>query len=244
MASTVVFPITANFDADGTADLKQVMQEKVDIVAADYDLFIGDASSNALFTAFAIAEGTSDGSADVVVTTVNEAAVKEAIKYALQNALGGAGATSAASGETLKTLMQAYVKTQVEADLATSGLLNILEAEELLNVDISNAVIGSNGSAAMWGAINSASAAVKAVMATQLPYEKYASIPDGGNLDAAFEAGDKMVLRFQLSSKLTVKPQKEDVTGAEGADANVAAQPAFDSTVKSRTLNIHFTKAA
>ena len=239
----VVFPLTASFDANGTAALNQVMQETVTEQTANYDLFINDSSTNALFTAFVIAEGGADSSADIVVTAANEAAVTAAIKHALENALGGASATSAASGEILKALLQTYMKTQVEADLSTSGLLNILEAEDLLSVLIPNAAIGDNGSSAMWTAISSAPAAVMAVVATQLPYARYSTIADGGNLDAAFQAGDELVLQFTVSSKLTVTPQKEDVTGAEGADAGVAAQAAFDSSVKTRTVNIHVTKA-
>lgn len=239
----VVFPLNASFEANGTADLKQVMQETVTEQTADYDLYIGDSSTNAVFTAFVLAEGGVDSSADIAVTSTNAATVTAAIKYALENALGGASATSGAGGETLKALLEAYMKSQVEADLSSTGLFNILEAEELLNVVIPNATIGDNGSAAMWTSIDTAPAAVKAVMATQLPYARFSSIPDGGNLNDAFAAGDEMVLQFTVSSKLTVTPQNEDVTAGQGADAGVAAQAAFDSSVKTRTVNIHITKA-
>lgn len=253
MPTSVVVPISATFTANGTADLKQVMQEEISPLTADYDLYIDASQANDVFKAFSIAEGTTDASADVVVSVVsaNEAIVKAAIKHALENALGGAGATSSASGQTLKSRMETYVKGAVESDLASTGLFNILEAEELLNVTIPNSDIGTNGSNAMWTALaaQTAGSALLNVIATQLPYSQYSDISGGGNLDSAFSVGDKLVLNFTINTTLTVTPQEQDVTGAlsggfTASDASAVAQSAFNSAQKTRTFNLHITKAA
>jgi len=254
MPTTVVVPLTATFSADGTANLKQVMQEEVTPLSANYDLYISDASANDVFKAFSIDEGVSDPSADVSVSVVsaNEAIVKAALKVALEQALGGASAGSGAGGDLLKTLMQGYVKVQVESDLASSGLFNIMEAEELINVNIANTDIGSNGSDAMWtvlaGQTPGTNNALLNVIATQLPYEQYADISNGGNLDSAFAVGDKLVFNFTINTVLAVTPEEQDQTGAlsggfTATDAAATAQPAFNAAQKSRTFNLHITKA-
>ena len=257
MPTAVIVPLSATFTANGTANLKQVQQEEVTALAADYDLYISDAAANDVFKAFSIAEGTSDASADVIVSVVaaGENAVKAALKAALEAAAGGYQATSGAGGSTLKARMEAYVKQQVETDLASSGLFNILEAEALLDVDISNGAIGTNGSAAMWTALAAQTSgignAILNCIATQLPYAQYNDISGGGNLDAAFAVGDKLVFNFTINTTLAVTPQNQDVTGAgevatgfaTGPVAGANAQAAFNSAQKSRTFNLHITKA-
>ena len=253
--TTVVVPLTATFTADGTANLKQVMQEEVSPLVADYDIYISASGANDVFKAFSIAEGTSDASADVIVSVVsgNESIVKAALKAALEAAVGGAAASSGAGGALLKALMQAYVKQQVESDLASSGLFNILEAEELINVDIPNTDIGDAGSVAMWNVLAAQTPgnnnALLNVIATQLPYEQYADISGGGNLDAAFAVGDKLVFNFTINTTLNVTPEEEDQTGPlaggfSATDAPASAQAAFNSAQKSRTFNLHVTKTA
>lgn len=251
MPTSVVCPITATFTADGAANLKQVQQEQIAALTSDFDLYVSDGSANDVFKAFAIAEGVSDPSADIVVSVVsgNETIVKAALDYALQNALGGAGATSATTpeaGKTLKLRMQTYVKAQVEADLSSTGLFNILEAEELLDVNIPNADIGSNGSTEMWLALagTTPGSPLLNVIATQLPYAQYADISGGGNLDAAFEAGDKLVFHFTINTTLAITPVNQDVTSAIGTSAGASAQALFNSNQKNRTFNLHITKAA
>lgn len=263
MPTTVVVPMTATFTADGTANLKQVQQEAISPLDADFDLYISHANANDVFKAFLIGEGSSDVSADVIVSVDSSGAaiVKAALKYALENALGGADATSDASGETLKSRMETYVKAQVENDLSSTGLFNILEAEELLAVTIPNADIGDNGSAAMWSALAAQTAsknnALLNCIATQLPYLQYVDISSGGNLNAAFAVGDKLVFNFTINTTLEVTPQEQDVTatpagaatGAVDASGNFvasptgSARPAFDSAQKTRTFNIHIIKA-
>lgn len=256
MPSSVIVPLSATFTADGTANLKQVQQEAVAALSADYDLYISDAAANDVFKAFEIAEGTADASADVIVSVVagNEAIVKAALKAALEAALGGASATSGAGGALLKTRMESYVKQQVETDLASSGLFNILEAEALLDVAIPNADIGTNGSVAMWTALATQTPgignAILNCIATQLPYGQYNDISGGGNLNSAFAVGDKLVFNFTINTTLAVTPQNQDVTGsgdvATGfvtSSAGAAAQSAFNSAQKSRTFNLHITKA-
>lgn len=256
MSTTVVVPITASFTANGTADLNQVQQESLSPFTADYDLYISNSNANDVFKAFSIAEGTADASADVIVSVVsaNQTIVKAAIDYALQNALGGANAGSGAGGSTLQTLMQSYVKGEVESDLATTGLYNILEAESLLNVSISNATIGSAGSTAMWDELASQTAgnsnAMLNCIATQLPYDQYVDISNGGNLDSAFAVGDTIIFHFTINTDLDVTPQLQDVTSTivppAPADltATGSAQGVFTSASKSRTFNLRITKVA
>lgn len=248
----VVCPIAAAFMADGTANLNQVMQETVDPYTANFDLYLSHASANNVFKAFSVADGVSDASADIVVTVATgvDADVKAALKYALENALGGAGATDGTGGDILKLLMEAAVKGDVEAELSNTGLFNILEAESLLNVDISNSLIGTAGSEAMWAALEEASPApglsnpMLNVIATQLPYNQYVSIDNGGNLDDAFVVGDTLVFHFTIQTKLAITAVNQDVTGAQGSDAGVPAQGAFESNTHSRTFNLHITKVA
>ena len=235
----VVWPLSATMTADGTADLNQVEQQSVSKAAADWELSISHASANDLFRAFAIAEGTANSSADIVVNYVsaNDAATKAAIKYALENAVDG-------SSNALKKLMQDYVKGEVEADLSTSGLFNILEAEALINVDISNNALGDSGKIAMAASLSGVgSQNARNVVATQLPYAQYTSIQDGGNLDNAFAAGDKMVLHFVVESVLTVTPLNEFKATSYTGSAGHAAEGAFPAAKKSRTINLTVTKA-
>jgi len=253
MPTKVVVPITASFTADGTADLNQVQQESLNPFSANYDLYVSHADANDVFKAFSIAEGTADASSDIVVSVVsgNEAIFKAALKYALESALGGAGAASGTGGSLLKSLMQTYVKGEVEGDLSSTGLYNILEAESLLNVDISNSVIGTNGSTAMWTELTdevaSNSNAMLNCIATQLPYASYVDISNGGNLDSAFAVGDSIVFHFTMNTALDVNPVNEDVTGpitgGTLTSAGAAAEANFTSATKSRTLNLHIIKA-
>lgn len=250
----VVVPFNAAFDADGTANVKQVMQESVAPLAADFEIKISSSLTNDVFKAFNIQEGSADASADIVVGVVagNASIVKAALSHALRNAVEDG------TGKTLKTLLQDYMKNEVETDLQTMGLFNILEAEELINVDISNSVIGTNGSTAMWDDTLATQTASKSnallnVVATQLPYGQYSDISAGGNLDSAFSTGDSLVFHFTITSKLNVTPVNEDVTGTNSSgigsagfsasDAGVAAQAAFDSATHTRTLNVYITKA-
>jgi hypothetical protein len=247
MPTRVVVPITASFTANGTADLNQVQQESLDPFTANYDLFVSNASANDVFKAFSIADGDVDASSDIVVSVVaiNEGIVKDALKYALEHA------TDVSGSSLLKTLMEAYVKTEVENDLSTTGLYNILEAESLLNVDISNSVIGTNGANAMWTElaeeVASKSNAMLNCIATQLPYDNYVDISNGGNLDSAFGIGDSIVFHFTINTALDVTPVNEDVTGAITGgtltSAGAFAESIFTSATKTRTLNLHITKA-
>lgn len=273
MASEVVFPLTAAFTADGTAKLRQVQQEVVAVQAADYNLFISDASANDIFKAFRIREGVANDSADIVVDVIDQAATTAAISHALKNALGGESATfvndAVPNGEQIKLLLESYMSTEVGKDLSSNGIFDIMEAEALFAVDISEGLIAHEGSTKMWNVLNGAPQAIKNVIATQLPYSKYSTIDVSGNLDEAFAVGDTFVLRFQVSSKLAISPELEDVTdditaaapypvdstGVPDADATPApgavpqyptgsSAPSFDSLTKVRTFNIYFKKAA
>jgi hypothetical protein len=227
-------------DANGTADLNQVEQQTVSPLSADWELSISHASANALFAAFAIVDGSANSVADIVVNYVsaNDAATKAAIKYALENATD-------ASSNGLKKLMEDYVKEQVELDLSTSGLYNILEAEALINVNIPNAALGTSGGDAMAAVMSGAGAQdARNVVATQLPYDQYSGIQDGGNLDSAFAAGDKMVLNFTVESVLAITPLNEFKATGYTDSAGAAAQAAFNAAKKSRTINLTVTKLA
>ena len=242
--STVIVPLAMEFTANGAANVQQTQQESLNPYTADFAISIGNTSTNDVFTAFEIEEGAQDASADIVVSTVagNEAVVKAALSHALQNAQSGAS-------KTLKTLMEEYVQAEVEADLATTGLFNILEAERLTAVDIPNATIGTNGSNAAWTALaNADGTQFLQLIATQLPYAQYEDISDGGNLDAAFAIGDSLVFHFTVNTKLTITPVFGDVTesvanGTLGDAAPVgSAEGPFDSATKSRTVNLTITK--
>jgi hypothetical protein len=239
----VVFPVSSAFNANGTADVNQVQQEVLTKLAANWELDISGASANAVFEAFSVAEGTSNSSADISVTYADAAKLKSGLKYALENATDSGSAT-------LKTLLEAYVKGEVENDLTSMGLYNILEAELLTSVVIPNSTIGDNGSDAMDGSVAAAGAHTLDIVATQLPYSQYADISGGGNLNSAFAVGDSLVFHFTISSKLTVTPVNEDVTsaasytGADGASASAgaSAQGAFDSATHTRTINLTIYK--
>ena len=238
--TTVYWPLNATMEANGTADLHQVEQQTVSPLSADWNLSIEHASANALFAAFAIAEGTPNSSADIVVSYVsaNDAATKAAIKYALENATD-------ASTNALKKLMQDYVKEQVELDLSGSGLYNILEAEALVNVDISNNALGDSGKNAMATVMSGAGAQdARNVVATQLPYAQYSGIQNGGNLDSAFVVGDEMVLNFTVESVLAITPVNEFKATGYADSASASAQAAFNAAKKSRTINLTVKKAA
>jgi len=244
MPTEVVFPISTSFDADGTANVSQVDQEVLTKLPADFELSVSGASANPVFEAFAVAEGTSNTSADISVTYDDSAKLKAGLKYALENAVNS-------DNESLKTLLEAYVKEQVESDLTSMGLYNILEAELLTSVAIPNATIGNNGSDAMDASIDAAGAGTLDIVATQLPYSQYSDISGGGNLNSAFAVGDSLVFHFTISSKLQVTPVNEDVTdaasytGATGpsASAGAAAQGSFPSATHTRTVNLTITKA-
>jgi len=241
MPSQVVFVAPAAMTANGTADLNQVERRALGKLSADYELSITAAAADDVFKAFLVAEGTSDSSADLVVNhaSANEAIVKAALDHILQNATD-------AESLKLSDLMEAYVKTQVEGDLSTTGLLNILEAEMLINVVIPDATVGAAGKDAMWGEFASGSNAMaRAAIATQLPYDQYSGIPDGGNLNSAFAAGDSLVLNFVVTSRLDVNPVNEwSHPAGSGSGAVDAAQGNFNSGNKSRTFNITITKSA
>lgn len=238
--SSVIWPLNATMTADGTAELNQVEQQTVTPLSADWELSISHASANALFAAFAIAEGTPNDSADIVVSYVsaNDAATKAAIKYALEHAAD-------ASSNALKKLMEDYVKEQVELDLSTSGLYNILEAEALISVDISNNALGTSGGDAMATVMAGAGAQnARNVVATQLPYAQYSSIQDGGNLNSAFAVGDSLVLNFTVESVLAITPLNEFKATSYSGSAGHSAEAAFNSAKKSRTINLTVTKVA
>jgi len=239
----VVFPLGATFSTtDGTANVNQTRQEQLSAPAADYTISVSHATANDVFKAFSVAEATSDGSADVVVSYVsgNAAIVKAALAYALEN--------GTQSGSSLQTLMQTYMTTQVGADLSSLGLYNILEAEAVSAVSIPNATIGTQGSNAMEAVLAGETASKTNdnlnIVAAQLPYSQYSGIAAGGNLDSAFAVGDSLLFHFTFNCTLTVTPVNESiasVTGSSSAGAN--AQASFASNQHSRTLNLIITKA-
>ena len=242
-ATAVVFPLPATFTADGTANVNQTRQEQLSAPAADYTIAISDVEANDVFKAFSVAEATSDSSADIVVSYVsgNATIVKAALKYALEN--------GTQSSSSLKSLMESYMTSQVATDLSSLGLYNILEAEAVSGVSISNATIGTHGSEAMAtvlaGQVASKNNANLNIVAAQLPYASYSGIPTGGNLDSAFAVGDSLSFHFTFNSTLAVTPVNQSIASVTGsASAAAAAQAAFNSNQHSRTLNLVITKAA
>jgi hypothetical protein len=269
--SQVVVPFQTSFTADGTANVNQVMQETVQPFSVNFHIYIEDISSSNAFKMFKIEEGLSDTSADIVViqddSPGNALAVKNALKWALENAKGGALATTfadaSANGFLLKDLLEDALDADVAADLSGAALFDILEAEGLINVDVPNDSIGTNGSVATWDRMGEESDGRTAanpnpllnLVATQLPYGQYSDISEGGNLDSAFAIGDVIVYSFKVNSTLTITPVNQDVTGSntgvtsgtlpvDVSGAGVAAQGGFNSNEHSYTFNLYIKKKA
>jgi hypothetical protein len=242
----VVVPITATFNVDTSANLYQVEQETVTPLAADFNVSYTDDASNNVFRIFSIAEGVSDASADIVVSvaTANETIFKTALGAALKGAKDGGAIT-------LTSLFRDAVKSDVETDLTTMGLFNILEAEALSDMDISEEQFGTNGANAMYTALTdpAPAQALLNLVATQLPYGQYEDISAGGNLHDAFISGDSLTFHFTITSTPVITVINEDVTGdASGGfvvgSAGVAPQSLGIATQRSRTANVKVIKSA
>jgi hypothetical protein len=242
----VVVPITATFDVSTSANLYQVEQETVSPLDADFNVSYTDDASNNVFRIFDISDGVSDVSADIVVSiaTENEAIFKTALAAALKGAKDGIELK-------LPDLFRDAVKADVTADLTTMGLFNILEAEELSDMDISEEQFGTNGANAMYTALTdpAPAQALLNLVATQLPYGQYEDISAGGNLEPAFIPGDSLTFHFTITSTPVITVLNEDVTGDASnnfvvGSAGVAPQTLGITTQRSRTANVKVFKSA
>jgi len=251
VAKEVVWPLTADFNAAATANMNQVQTETVSRIDANWDLSISTAAAAAVFGAFTLTEGVSDTSADIVVTYADTASVfTNAVKAALENAVSVAeGGTDAhAGGMTLHALMLAAIRVQNETNLASGGLFDIMEAEVLGPVTLSNDAIGTDGAAAAAARFAGASQPILNLIGTQLPYDRYGPAPGQGpkNMSTVFKAGDSLTLRFQVTSSLAITPVFEDVTGANDAQTTPSAtstvQSPFTLSSNVRTFNLRIIK--
>jgi len=228
MPAQIVYPYSATFNADCTAEVGQAQQVSLSKLTADHAL---EFTSSVIFDAFTIAEGTSDICGDYVVSYSGGAS---ALKTALMGATNG-------SSETLEQILVRLLTTEVATDLITLGLHNIVEAEELMDVQVDNDALGDNGSGAMDAVLSSNDVNI---VAGQIPYARFANHPAGGcNLNAILESGDSIVFNFTVNSKLSVTPVLQTVVAATGATNTGSAEAAFDSNTKSRTVNLTIYKA-
>lgn len=228
MSVQIVYPYSADFDADGTANVAQAQQVSLSKLAADHELSF---TSSSIFDAFTVADGATDASGEYVVTYSGGAG---ALKTALEGAQSGAN-------ETLQQILQRLLKTEVEGDLSTTGLFNIFEAEELTDVTVPNSAIGDAGSAAMDAVLSESD--VNIVVA-QIPYARLTEVnQNGGNLNTILVSGDSIVFNFTVRSNLVVQPVLHNYDSTTGATAGGSAEASFTSAEKSRTVNLTIFKA-
>ena len=242
--ASIVYPYSATFDADGTANLAQAQQVTLQTLDASFNLAY---TGSAIFSAFTLEEADADIAADYVVK-YDAVAGKAALKTALADATSG--------GDTLDVLLEAILKSEVEHDLKTMNLWNIAEAEELTDVNVPAEAMAESGATEMSAVIVSSD---KNIIAAQIPYANFAAFDaakdasGNGSLNNAIAAGDSITFHLIVNSDLkvthvlsTTGPGFTAAGGVVGgfASSNPTGSAAadFDAPQKSYTVNLTITK--
>jgi hypothetical protein len=230
MAAAIVnVPFVGTMNNAGTATLQTVQQETYNFTAAA-DVVLSGALDADIIGAFQLSEETqTSGTVVLNVAMRNESAFKAALRNALQSVtvstadgdLTGQYATLGAIGVDLEDYIVAWARQQIDADLTANTIGAAIEASEVESLAITDFSANAfDAAGSMYSGLNSLSADVRRLVATQLPSSRF---PETFSDALPLVSGDQMVFRFNVNPSITVSENPQDLGGAADGGASGSA---------------------
>jgi hypothetical protein len=220
-------PFVAAMDASGNAQLETVKQETFNFTGAADATFTGVLTPE-IISAFTLSQEASGSTVELNVAVAN-------LSGALTTALGAVRD----NGVSITQYLTSWAQDQIDADLASNTIGAGVEASSVKNLVLE--VDASGAGIAMEDGITGLSAAVRRLIATQLPSSRF---PETFSSALPVATGDSMTFRFIASSTVIVNQDAQDLGGAaDGATAGAGPGVGSGYGIDSRTIDVVLTKA-
>ena len=207
MPVTVNVPFQATIALDGTVSLKTIKAEQYNLGPADAT-FTGTLR-DALLDAFVVSNNEGSEVANIAVD-ISGAKLEDAIEnLAFELCTAYKGTTPPATSSAMTTLKQyllAFATSQLNAQLATNGIADTLEADAIENgIDLPQFPTDmSGGSADMFDGIESLNPNIRALLATQINSSKWESASTLDSELPLYDGNDTMTFQFIVTQHYAV----------------------------------------
>lgn len=234
--ATINCPVPVSVNADGTAKLELITLEGVVITGSEETFAIELSLSDPVFSAFSVADGSADASANPIVSLTNP--------DAFGDALGSAAAAAMKGAESLPAWLLAFAKTSIEGALNANGMSDTAEAEEIHALEHAGFEVDAQTGSKAMAAVLAANADKRNVLLTQFPPTRF-DASDAAIVVLPYQVGDKFVVQFVITQAIDLSSTQIDITGAEGAAAS--GQLALSTTqynISAKTVSVEITAKA
>jgi hypothetical protein len=206
MPVNVNVPFQATIALDGTVSIKTIKAEQYNLGPADAT-FTGTLR-DAILDAFVVSNNESSEVANVAVD-VSGANLEDAIEslaFELCTAYKGNTLPTASNMTTLKQYLLDFATSQLNAQLATNGIADTLEADAVENsIDLPQFPTDmSGGSAGMFDGVKALNPNIRALLATQINNSKWESATTLDSQLPLYDGLDTMTFQFIITQHYAV----------------------------------------
>lgn len=225
--ANVGIPVSADFTASGAFNVEALPQESFTWLGAHYTVDNAEMDASVFNAAFDLSENEVDAIATLNVAMT--AGGQNDFRLALRNALlNGDGADASDNKMTLKLFLEGYAKAELDTHLATNGIPDAIEAEEVTAITLNDMEEDcSQGALNMWTNMNAVNnSASLNIIARQFPRERFQAAGES-SLAMPGQAGDKITFRFGISQSYdALNITQGAATGVQTTSVTSADYPA------------------